>query len=103
RVLIQLIEQDPALGKTMLDSHPFVWAEVEYALQHEMAMRPEDFLRRRTRIYLTTRTQGIDVLEEIGERFARFHGWSDSTRREQVERFRDYVRLRRSHYRTGAD
>lgn len=100
RILIEMIEKNPSLGKTMLDSHPFVWAEVDYALRHEMVMRPEDFLRRRTRIYLTTRMQGLDVLGAICDRFAAFHGWSDAERNAQEERFRQFVQARRCHYRS---
>ncbi|HXG09159.1 MAG TPA: glycerol-3-phosphate dehydrogenase [Gemmataceae bacterium] len=46
------LERDPALGKPVVDGEPDLWAEFAYQRDREMAVRPEDFLLRRTRLGL---------------------------------------------------
>jgi glycerol-3-phosphate dehydrogenase len=46
------LERDPALGQRIVDGEPDILAEFAYQRDHEMALRPADFLLRRTRLGL---------------------------------------------------
>jgi glycerol-3-phosphate dehydrogenase len=45
-------ERDPALGRRVVEDEPDLLAELAYQRDHEMAVTPEDFLLRRTRLGL---------------------------------------------------
>jgi glycerol-3-phosphate dehydrogenase len=46
------LERDPALGKRIVADEPDILAEFAYQRAHEMALTPNDFLLRRTRLGL---------------------------------------------------
>ncbi len=46
------LERAPELGKPVVEGEPDLLAEFEYQREHEMALRPEDHLLRRTRLGL---------------------------------------------------
>lgn len=46
------VQRDPALGRRVVDGEPDILAEFAYQRDHEMALMPADFLRRRTRLGL---------------------------------------------------
>jgi glycerol-3-phosphate dehydrogenase len=52
RDVADLIRRDPALGRRVRPEEPDVFAEFVYQREHEMAIRPADFLLRRTRLGL---------------------------------------------------
>ena len=70
--------------------------EVAYAVRHEGAVTPEDFLMRRTRLYLLDENQGLglvtDVATLMADLFAEHHAWSTEDRdrwlQQMVERYR---------------
>jgi glycerol-3-phosphate dehydrogenase len=54
-----LIAFDAALGKPMASGHPYVLAEVIYAIRHEMATTLDDVLARRTRLHIFDRPAAL--------------------------------------------
>jgi glycerol-3-phosphate dehydrogenase len=83
-VLRAMLLEDPALGAPIgpTDGNTRHWrVEVAYAMAHEGAVLPEDFLMRRTRLYLVASDQGLGALEAVtgtmAEALAERHGWSD--------------------------
>ena len=45
---IRLFRENPAWAEPIVPSLPFVWAEIPFVIRYEMAVVPEDYLRRRT-------------------------------------------------------
>ncbi|MBI4510079.1 MAG: glycerol-3-phosphate dehydrogenase [Deltaproteobacteria bacterium] len=70
---------------------PYVWAEVEHAVDVDLAKTVEDVLVRRIPLCLRAKDQGLGVAEEVARRMARVLGWSEAERARQVEAYYRYV------------
>jgi glycerol-3-phosphate dehydrogenase len=58
RAVLGLTRESEDLKERLLDSLPHIAAEVVYAARYEMAITPEDFIERRSRISLLDRDRG---------------------------------------------
>jgi len=72
---------------------PYVWGELTYAIDHEMALALDDFLIRRTHIFSLEKRQGIDVCGEVANRMEKRLGWSAEQKQAQIERYRFQIKL----------
>jgi len=82
RLLGEAIAADRALGERMNADLPYLWAEVDFAVQHDRARTVDDVLSRRAPLLLVGRDQGLDVCERVADRMAALLGWSaDETAR----------------------
>ena len=50
--VLDLIRADAGLGRPLAEGHPYLRAEVAYAVTHESALHVEDVLMRRTRLFI---------------------------------------------------
>jgi glycerol-3-phosphate dehydrogenase len=66
---------------------PFVWGEVDYAVEREMAQTVTDVLARRTRIALFAADQGRSMAPEVASRMAARLGWNATERERQVKAY----------------
>jgi glycerol-3-phosphate dehydrogenase len=80
RHVAALAAQDPALTAPLCASQPHRVVEVVYAIRDEMALRPGDWFRRRSRMAFAP-GNGRDAAAAVIDAFARELGW-DSARRE---------------------
>ena len=74
--LLDMVEDDAALGRLLIDDLPYIYAEVLYACRHEMAMTPHDLLERRTSITLVDRQRGLGIVDEVAALMGTELGWS---------------------------
>lgn len=72
-----LIQQHPELGAPLVPGLPHTRAEVAYAAREEMAILPDDFLARRTRIALLDPGHGERQREEVAALLRRFGEGAD--------------------------
>jgi glycerol-3-phosphate dehydrogenase len=79
---------------------PYVWAEVDFAVEHDLARTLDDVLSRRVPLLLVGRDQGLDVCERVTERMAQKLGWSDADKARQLAGYREVVADSRR-FRTG--
>lgn len=86
--ILQLVENDAALGQLLIDDLPYIRAEVIHACRAEMAMTPYDLLGRRTAITLEDRQRGLGVVEDVGQLMARELGWSPERQEALVADYR---------------
>lgn len=70
--LERLVREDPELGKPIVPGLPNLKAEVAYAAREELAVYPEDFLERRTRLALLDRGHGEAQRTEVAALLARY-------------------------------
>jgi glycerol-3-phosphate dehydrogenase len=63
-------------------------AEIEHALDEEMALTLEDLLERRTRLLLFDAEQGLNEAEEAAALAAARLGWDDARRRGELDAYR---------------
>ncbi|HCP46670.1 MAG TPA: hypothetical protein DIU15_11535, partial [Deltaproteobacteria bacterium] len=79
---------DSSLGQRIISDLPYIWAEVDYSVEEEMAITLRDFMRRRTQLEIRACQAAIDVAEDVGSRMGELLSWTKTERRAQVEDFR---------------
>ncbi|MEP6775271.1 MAG: glycerol-3-phosphate dehydrogenase/oxidase [Chloroflexota bacterium] len=87
-VLLDLIREDPALGKRIVSDLPYTMAEVVYACRYEMAATLDDILTRRLHVNFEAWGRGLDVAPAVAERMAAELGWDADEQQRQVAAYR---------------
>lgn len=95
RILAAQIAANRDEGKRLDPEVPYVWAEIEFAVRHDLAVTLEDVLGRRVPLLLTSRDQGLSLCEEIADRMASLCGWDAALRQRNLEEYRFEVELSR--------
>ncbi|MDV8021545.1 glycerol-3-phosphate dehydrogenase/oxidase [Rhodococcus sp. IEGM 1330] len=86
--LLDLIENDPELGKPLEGASDYLKAEVVYAASHEGAQHLDDILTRRTRISIEVPDRGEAAAEEVAHLVAPILGWDAQHVTEEIEHYR---------------
>ncbi len=89
-ILSDWIRENPELGKPLCPHHPFVKAEVRYAVEREMAMTLGDLLWRRLEVGWSV-CQGLDMVVSAADLMAGLLGWSETERLRQADLYRAEV------------
>ena len=89
--LADLVARDRSLGDRLDPELPFVWAQLVYAVETEMAVTVDDVLGRRIPLLLLARNQGLGIAAEVGRRMGALLEWDDATRDRSVTQYRDVV------------
>ncbi len=87
RQVIDRMRAVPALAERMQPDLPYVWAEVAFAAEEELAQTVEDVLVRRVPLMLVGLDQGLDVAERTAELMAERLGWSPERRAADIDRY----------------
>jgi glycerol-3-phosphate dehydrogenase len=85
------IENDPDLGRPLVDDAPYLRAEIAYAATDEGALHLDDVLTRRTRISIETRDRGVGAAERAAAILAPILGWDQGAVEREVEHYRARV------------
>jgi glycerol-3-phosphate dehydrogenase len=93
--VLDLIRADPGLAQPLADGHPYLRAEVVYAVTHENALHVEDVLMRRMRLFIESADSGTAVAAEVSTIMGRLLGWSRRKRAAETRRYLDLVRAER--------
>ena len=83
--------KEPALLGRMNADLPYLWAEVDHAVEIDLARTVEDVLVRRIPLCLRGRDQGLDVAEAVTGRMAPRLGWGAEESARQLASYRRYV------------
>ncbi|GAB3413248.1 glycerol-3-phosphate dehydrogenase [Flindersiella endophytica] len=86
--LLDLVASRPLLGRPVEGAPGYLGAEIVYAAQAEGALHLDDVLTRRTHISMETSDRGVLAAPMVADLMAEALGWDDSTREEEVERYR---------------
>jgi glycerol-3-phosphate dehydrogenase len=89
--VLELIRADPGLAEPLADGHPYLRAEVVYAVTHENALHVEDVLMRRLRLVIESADAGTAVAAEVSTIMGRILGWSRRKRAAETQRYLDLV------------
>jgi glycerol-3-phosphate dehydrogenase len=65
--ILELINNDPALGDSLSDCLPLIKAQVVWAVREEMAMTVEDVLSRRTRCQILDAKESLKIAPEVAK------------------------------------
>ena len=87
RGVIERMKADPAMAEPMQVDLPYVWAEVAFAVEEELARTTEDVLVRRVPLMLVGLDQGLDVAERTADLLAARLGWSAAQRAADIDRY----------------
>jgi glycerol-3-phosphate dehydrogenase len=93
--VLELVKGDAALGRPLAPGHPYLRAEVAYAVSHEGALHVEDVLMRRTRLFIESADSGAAVAAEVAALMGRPLGWSRRRRAAETRRYLDLVEAER--------
>jgi glycerol-3-phosphate dehydrogenase len=94
-LLAARIAQAPALGERIDPELPYVWAEIEFAADHDLARTVEDVLARRVPLLLVSRDQGLGVCDRVADVLGARLGWSAAQRARMLDEYRAEVALSR--------
>jgi glycerol-3-phosphate dehydrogenase len=90
--VLDLIRADAGLGRPLSEGHPYLRAEVAYAVTYEDALHVEDVLMRRTRLFIESADSGTVAAAEVSTIMGRLLGWSRRRRAAETRRYLDLVR-----------
>jgi glycerol-3-phosphate dehydrogenase len=89
--VLDLVRADPRLALPLAGGHPYLRAEVAYAVTCENALHVEDVLVRRTRLFMESADAGASVAAEVAAIMGRLLGWSRRRRAAEIRRYLDLV------------
>jgi glycerol-3-phosphate dehydrogenase len=89
--VLDLIREDKALGRLLIEGHPYLRAEVAYAVTHEGALHAEDVLARRVRLLIESSDAGLSAAPEVTAIMAGLLGWNRRRRATELRRYQDYA------------
>ena len=72
--MFNLIRTDAGLARPLAEGHPYLRAEVAYAVTHEDALHVEDVLMRRTRLFIESADAGAGAAGEVSTIMGRLLG-----------------------------
>lgn len=90
RVIVQWIQEDRGWAEPLCPHHPFIRAEVRYAVEQEMALTLSDLLWRRLQVGFSP-CHGLDVSEGANRIMARLLNWSPEEQNKQLAAYRQEV------------
>jgi len=89
--VLNLTRTDPALARPLAEGHPYLRAEVAYAVTHEHALHVEDVLMRRTRLFIESADSGTGVAGDVSSIMGRLLGWNRRKRAAETRRYLELV------------
>jgi glycerol-3-phosphate dehydrogenase len=85
--VLELTRDDPALARPLADGHPYLAAEVAYAVAFEGALHVEDVLVRRVRLFVETGAQGAEAVGPVADIMGDLLGWDAGRRAAETESY----------------
>jgi len=100
--VLDLVRSDALLGRPLEPGHPYLRAEVAYAVICEGALHVDDVLRRRTRLFIEAADSGAAAASEVAVIMGRLLGWSRRRRAAETRRYLDLVAAEQAMLADGA-
>jgi len=89
--LLELIAEDPKLGKQLDPELPYLKAEIVYAASHEGARSVDDVISRRTRLAFEAENHGVHLADAITTLIGPVLGWNAKAKRESIAAYEQLV------------
>jgi glycerol-3-phosphate dehydrogenase len=94
--VLDLVKEDPALGKPIEGADDYLRAEFVYAAKAEGARHLEDVMTRRTRISIETFDRGLAAAPDAAHLMGGVLGWTDDQINREVKHYRLRVEAERA-------
>jgi len=88
--VLNLVDRDRRLGEAIIAGRSEIWAEVNYAVERELAVRVQDILIRRLHLFYELADQARSVVPRVAARMKQLLGWDDV---KEAEELRDYFQI----------
>jgi glycerol-3-phosphate dehydrogenase len=89
------VRQDRTLGDALVPGRPEILAQVDHAVQEELASTVTDVLKNRTALFYRCPHQGLAAAQPVADRMASLLGWDEETRAAMEADYRDEVQRSR--------
>jgi glycerol-3-phosphate dehydrogenase len=89
--VLDVIRADKSLARPLADGHPYLRAEVSYAVTHEGALHPEDVLARRVRLLIESADAGAAAAPEVVAIMGGLLGWNRRRRGAELRRYQEFA------------
>jgi glycerol-3-phosphate dehydrogenase len=91
--VLEIAKRDPRLNEPIVEGLPYIWAEVPYAVEQEMAVTATDILERRLHILNEARDMGSSVAPEVAARLGDFLDWDKGEVDRELREYQERVAL----------
>ncbi len=91
--VVEIARREARLAQPIVDGLPYIWAEVLYAAEQEMAMTATDILERRMHILNESRDMGIGIAPEVAARLGDFLDWDKTEIERELREYQGQVDL----------
>ncbi len=91
--VVEIANRDPRLSQPIVDGLPYIWAEVPYAVEQEMAVTASDILERRLHILNEARDMGLSIAPEVAARLGDFLDWDKGEVDRELREYQEQVAL----------
>ena len=81
------IDQLPELRERIIDTRPYILAEINYSIKYEKTLNLSDFMLRRTQLQLSEH-QGLDCVEIIANHMGKILKWSSDRIRKEINLYK---------------
>jgi glycerol-3-phosphate dehydrogenase len=85
--LLDRIGKDRALLSPIVPGEPEILAQIDHAVEEEMAVRLSDFLRRRTGLALSRHRRDPGMLKTVAERMGTLLGWDTRCQEREIQSY----------------
>lgn len=82
---------EPALAAPLIEGRPEILAQVDWAVEQELAARLPDVMVRRTQLFYRDPDQGLGAAPAVAQRMGELLGWSDTRRAEEIALYEQIV------------
>ncbi|WP_328812230.1 glycerol-3-phosphate dehydrogenase/oxidase [Rhodococcus sp. NBC_00297] len=93
--VLDLIDENPELGKPLENAPDYLKAEAVYAASHEGAQHLDDILTRRIRVSIELADRGEAAASEVAALVAPILGWDEQHVSDEIEHYRKRVAAER--------
>ncbi|MFW9928696.1 MAG: glycerol-3-phosphate dehydrogenase [Candidatus Thorarchaeota archaeon] len=87
---ISLTKENPDKNKKLSNLLPYLQTQVIYAIMYELIIHLDDFMLRRTTIYLE-QGQGLDCVDVVGELMKDKLKWTESQKQAEILAYTQYI------------
>jgi len=87
--------RQPELRDAIIEGRPEIMAQVDWAVEEELAASVADVLIRRTQLFYRDDDQALGAVDRVAARLATLIGWTEKEKRASIDDYRSRVALSR--------
>jgi glycerol-3-phosphate dehydrogenase len=91
--VLEIAKRGVRLAQPIVEGLPYIWAEVQYAIEQEMAMTVTDVLERRLHLLTESRENGVAAAPQVAKCLGEFQGWNRARVEKELRAYQAQVDL----------